>query len=179
MGWTRDLWNISYPSLTTSTPFKSQKILCKTEHWIQIHFNQNEIKQTQHSNSRANVKTRTPKLHNLLQFSPPLPSLTFYGLPPPPRASRVSAIYVFLVYCQVEGWVWLQDVYWALIFVGFVNLNRVSFSTLGGFVLIHTTPSHRSSLCSLHSRKPKCSALSNQTVFARTCGELNPSTFFI
>ena len=92
MGWTRDLWNISYPSLTTSTPFKSQKILCKTEHWIQIHFNQNEIKQTQHSNSRANVKTRTPKLHNLLQFSPPLPSLTFYGLPPPPSFASFSDI---------------------------------------------------------------------------------------
>ena len=27
MGWTRNLLNIAYTSLTTSTPFKSQKIL--------------------------------------------------------------------------------------------------------------------------------------------------------
>ena len=84
-----------------------------------------------------------------------------------------------LIYCQVERWVWLQDVFWGIFFGGFVNLNMVSFSTLGGFVLIHTTPSHRSSVCSLHPRKPKCSMLSNQTVFATACGKLNPSTFFI
>ena len=92
MGWTRDLWNISYPSLTTSTPFKSQKILCKTEHWIQIHFNQNEIKQTQHSNSRANVKTRTPRLHNLLQFSPHFHPWHFMDFPPPPSFASFSDI---------------------------------------------------------------------------------------
>ena len=101
-------------------------------------------------------------------------------------------------YCQVERWVWFQNVFWAFIFVGFVNVNGVSFSRLGGFVLIHTytymwyiryihkliprvfsssslvcrsteysrycfpslsdlttTSPHRSSLYSLHPRKPE------------------------
>ena len=70
-----------------------------TDHWVQIYSNQKEIKYISHSNIRASVETRPPKLHNLLQFSTPLPSLTFYGPPPPPaRASRVSAIHVFLLY---------------------------------------------------------------------------------
>ena len=66
MGWTRDLWNIRYPSLTTSTPYKSQKILFPTE----IYSNQKEIKYISPSNIRASVETRPPKLYNLLQFSP-------------------------------------------------------------------------------------------------------------
>ena len=37
--------------------------------------NQKEIKYISHSNIRASVETRPPKLHNLLWFSPP---------PPPP-----------------------------------------------------------------------------------------------
>ena len=86
MGWTRDLWNINYPSLTTPTPFKSQKIFCKTEYWVQIYFNQKEIKY---------ISPTLPS-YTIYSNSLPLPSLTFYG--PPPWASRVSAIHVFLVY---------------------------------------------------------------------------------
>ena len=43
-GWTRDLWNIGYPSLITPTPLKSQKIpfLIK-EHWVEIYSNQKAI----------------------------------------------------------------------------------------------------------------------------------------
>ena len=37
---------------------------------------------------------------------------------------------------------------------------------------LRTTSPHRSSLCSLHPLKPKCSMLFNQTVFTRACGEL-------
>ena len=84
-----------YPSLTTPTPFKSQKILSKTEHWAQIYFNQKETKYISHSNIRASVETRPPKLHNLLQFSPAsIPDILWTS----PRASRVSAIHVFLVF---------------------------------------------------------------------------------
>ena len=84
------------PITSISLLFKSQKILFKTEHWFQIYSNQKEINYISHSNIRASVETRPPKLHNLLQFSPPLPSLTFYG--PRPRTSRVSVIHWSLVY---------------------------------------------------------------------------------
>ena len=68
------------------------------EHRVQIYSNQKEIKYISPSNIRASVEIRPPQLHNLLQFSPALPSLTFYG--PPPSASRGSAIHVFAVYCN-------------------------------------------------------------------------------
>ena len=42
-----------------------------TENWVQIYSNQKEINYISHSNIRANVEARCPKLHNLLQFSPP------------------------------------------------------------------------------------------------------------
>ena len=51
-----------------------------------------------HSSIRASVETCPPKLHNLFQFSLPFhpePEILWAS---PPRASRVSAIHVFLVY---------------------------------------------------------------------------------
>ena len=48
------------------------------------------------SNIRAGVKTQSHQLHDLPYFFPTLPSLTFYETPSP-RATRGSAIYVFLV----------------------------------------------------------------------------------
>ena len=44
---------------------------------------------SQKKNITAAVETRPPQLHNLLYFSPSLPSLTFCG--PPPRVSQGSA----------------------------------------------------------------------------------------
>ena len=90
MGWTRDLWNIGYPSLTTTTPYKSQKILSIKEHWVEIYSNQKAIKYISPSNIRA-----LPS-YPIYSNSLPLLSLTFYGPPPPHRASRGSAIHVFL-----------------------------------------------------------------------------------
>ena len=47
---------------------------------------------------RAGVETirHGPQLHNLLNFSPALPTLTFYG--PPSPSSRGSAIHLFLLF---------------------------------------------------------------------------------
>ena len=54
-----------------------------TAHWVQIYSNQKEINYISHSNIRASVATRPPKLHNLLQFSPPsISDMTFMDLPP-------------------------------------------------------------------------------------------------
>ena len=93
MGWTRDLWSICYPSLTTPTPFKSQKILFHDR--AMGSNNQKEIKYVSHSNIRASVETRPPKLHNLLWFSPPPhPSIPDNLWTSPIRASRVSAVHV-------------------------------------------------------------------------------------
>ena len=71
MGWTRNLWNIGYPSLTTPTPFKSQKLLFNHEDWVEIYSNQKTINYISPSNLTASVETRPPNLPNLLQFSPP------------------------------------------------------------------------------------------------------------
>ena len=100
MGWTRDLWSICHPSLTTTTPFKSQKILFHDR--AMGSNNQKEIKYISHSNIRASVETRPPKLHNLLWFSPfpPPPSIPDNLWTSPIRASRVSAVHVFLVVCS-------------------------------------------------------------------------------
>ena len=104
MGWTRDLWNIGYPSLTTPTPFKSQKIFFHKEHWVEIYSNQRAINYVSPSNIRASVETRPPKLYNLLHFSPPsIPDILWAS----PRASRGSALHVFLVKFDLMGiWFW-------------------------------------------------------------------------
>ena len=83
MGWTRDLWNIGYPSLTTPTPFKPQKILFNKlkEHWVEIHSNQDAINYISPSNIRTSMETRPPKVPNLLQFSPPSMSDILWAYP--------------------------------------------------------------------------------------------------
>ena len=58
------------------------------------------------SNIRASTETRPPKLHNLLQFSPPsIPDILWASPPPPPShprlGSRGSAIHVFPVNLDV------------------------------------------------------------------------------
>ena len=63
-----------------------------------IYSNLKEINYISHSNIRASVETSSPKLHSLLQFSPPFHPWHFMDLP---RASRVSAIHVFLVICKL------------------------------------------------------------------------------
>ena len=70
-----------------------------TEHWVQIYSNQKEIKYISHSNIRASVETRPPKLHNLLQFSTPFCLWHFMDLPPSSFASfcdtRISSSFIF------------------------------------------------------------------------------------
>ena len=48
------------PSLTTLTPFKSQKILFNKEHWVGSYSNQKAINYISPSNCRASVETRPP-----------------------------------------------------------------------------------------------------------------------
>ena len=67
----------------TSSPWSLRKSFLMTEHWVQIYSNQKEIKYIWHSKIRASVETRPPKLHNLLQFSPPFHPWHFMALPPP------------------------------------------------------------------------------------------------
>ena len=97
--------------LTTPTPFKSQKILFKTEHWVQIYSNRNKINYISHSNIRAIVETRPHKLHNLLQFSPPFHPWHFIDTrtPLPPELCEfwrdmytVSGLKLALVYKQIS-----------------------------------------------------------------------------
>ena len=74
------------PFLNNSIPYlNSRRFFLKQEHRVQIFSDQEEIKYISPSNVRASVETRPNQLHNLLQFSPALPSLTFYG--PSPWAS--------------------------------------------------------------------------------------------
>ena len=85
-GWTRDLWNIGYPSLITPTPLKSQKII----------FNKRALGW----NLLQPKGDHPPILEPVLKLALPscpidsnsllLPSLTFYwpSIPPPPRASK-------------------------------------------------------------------------------------------
>ena len=42
-----------------------------TEHWVEMYSNQKEINYASPSNIRGSVETCPPKLHSLLQFSPP------------------------------------------------------------------------------------------------------------
>ena len=92
MGWTREQWNIGYPSLATPTPFKSQSAGFK---FILI--------------KRRLTTSHIPTLDPVLK--PALPTYTIYSNSPPPfhlwhftdlpRASRVSAINVFLVFTMI------------------------------------------------------------------------------
>ena len=83
--------NQLYSSLWTSRSW----FLIK-EHWVEIYSNQKAINCILPSNIRASVQTRPPKLPNLLQLSPTsIPDILWAS---PPRASRGSAIHVFLVY---------------------------------------------------------------------------------
>ena len=75
MEWTRDLWNISYPSLTTLTPFKSQKIL----------FNDRAM--------GSNLLQPKGDLLLLEPVKPALPSYTIYSL----RAASRSGVLARLV----------------------------------------------------------------------------------
>ena len=49
----------------------SRKSILMTEHWVEKYSNQKEINYVSPSNIRASVETCPPKLHSLLQFSPP------------------------------------------------------------------------------------------------------------
>ena len=89
------------PFLNNSIPYlNSRRFFLKQEHRVQIFSDQEEIKYISPSNIRASVETRPNQLHNLLQFSPALPSLTFYR--PSPWASQGSAIHVFPVYSNTS-----------------------------------------------------------------------------
>ena len=87
--------------LNNSTPYlNSRRFFLKQEHQVQIFSDQKEIKYILPSSIRTSVETRPNQLHNLLQFSPALPSLTFYG--PSTWASQGSAIHVFPVYSNTS-----------------------------------------------------------------------------
>ena len=60
-----------------------------TAHWVQIYSNQKEINYISHSNIRASVETRPPKLSLFC----PVSDILWTS----PRASRVSAIPVFII----------------------------------------------------------------------------------
>ena len=61
-----------------------------------MYSNQKAINYISPFNIIASLETRPPKLHNLLQFSPPsIPDILWASTPP--WASRGSAIHVFLV----------------------------------------------------------------------------------
>ena len=88
-----------------------------TAHRVQIYSNQKEINHISHSNIRASVATRSPKLHNLLQFSPPLPSLEL-DLPPSFASFFDTSIYS----CNYNNYFFLCDP------VFFVNDLRIALS---------------------------------------------------
>ena len=60
-----------------------------------MYSNQKAINYISPFNIIASLETRPPKLHNLLQFSPPSIH-DILRASPPPRASRGSAINVFI-----------------------------------------------------------------------------------
>ena len=98
MGWTRDLWNIGYHSLTTPTPFTSQKILFNKRALHGLKFTPTKrrfIFITSHLPILEPVLKLALPSYTIYSSSLPLASLTFYG--PPSRASRCSAIHIFLV----------------------------------------------------------------------------------
>ena len=83
MGWTRDPWNIDYPSLTTPSPFKSQKILFN-DRVLGSNLLQPKGDYLHLTFQYQNQCWKPPS--QVTQFNPilfPLPSLTFYG---PPRS---------------------------------------------------------------------------------------------
>ena len=100
MGWTRDLRNTGYPSLTTP-----ERQTLKTEHWIQIYSNQKDINYISPSNIRVSAETRPPKSWTIYSSSlpPSIPDILWASIPPPPpRGSRGSTMHVF-----VKAWMGL------------------------------------------------------------------------
>ena len=88
------------PFLNNSTPYlNSRRFFLKQEHRVQIFSDQKEIKYISPSNIRASVETHPNQLHNLLQFSPALPSLTFYG--PSPELHKVLR-YTYFQYIVIR-----------------------------------------------------------------------------
>ena len=90
------------PFLNNSTPhLNPRRSFLNQEHRVQIFPDQKESKYISPSNIRASVETRPPQLHSLLQFSPALSSLKFYG--PSPWASQGSAIkYTYFQYIVIR-----------------------------------------------------------------------------
>ena len=80
-------------SLTTETPFKSPKMVFKAKA-----LGSNLIHRRLSTSQLPILDPPSPvhAVHDLLHVSPVLPPLM--GSPPPPRASRGSAIHVFLAY---------------------------------------------------------------------------------
>ena len=92
MGWIQDLWNISYPSLTTQTPFKPQKFLFNDRALgSNIYSNQKEINCISPLSIRASVEVHPPKLH-IYPNSPPFHPWHFMGLPPSFCDTRISSL---------------------------------------------------------------------------------------
>ena len=91
-------WQIFANKIDPGHILNPSKSFLTTEHWVQIYSNQKEIKYISHSNIRASVETRPPKLHNLLRFSLPFRPWHFMGLPPFPLSfasfcdTRISSI---------------------------------------------------------------------------------------
>ena len=86
--------NNTSPILHPENPFLT------TEHWVQIYSNQKEINYILPFNIRASVETCPPKLHNLLQFSPPSIPNTLWASPAPSFVSfcdtHISSCFFFL-----------------------------------------------------------------------------------
>ena len=117
--------NTDQPHLNPRTSFLT------TEHWLQIYSNQKEIKYISHSNIRASVETRPPKLHSLLRFSLPFHPWHFMGLssPPPPHRAREFLIHVFLV-MYFLCWLLSVCLQFYIKFLGNKTLHKESSKTL-------------------------------------------------
>ena len=78
-----------------------------TEHWVQIYSNQKEINYISPSNIRTSVETRSPKLQNLFQFSPPSIPDILWALPTPSFArfceTRISSNSWLLTFIGLRG----------------------------------------------------------------------------
>ena len=86
IGWTPDLHNFVYAALILATPFKSH-IIFKDRALGSSLLHQKEIAYISASKITTAVETRPPQLHDLLYFSPSLPSLSFYEPPSPSSAT--------------------------------------------------------------------------------------------
>ena len=69
-------------------PIKIPYSFLKPGRSVSLYSSQKEIVYISASTIAAAVETHPPQSHNLLYFSPSLPSLTFYGPLPPSLASR-------------------------------------------------------------------------------------------